>query len=75
LFSLGLTQLRHATSQRHVFACGSKVLTDLFVYSFSARSAGKQFTIEKYRTALPKAQCAIWVSFSPLAELMTMDAA
>jgi hypothetical protein len=24
---LGLTQLRHAASQRHVFACGSKVLT------------------------------------------------
>jgi hypothetical protein len=29
LYVLGLTQLRLSASQRHVFACGSKVLTDL----------------------------------------------
>jgi len=44
---LGLTQLRHAASQRHVFACGSKVLTDLLVCGFSARSAEKPHTREQ----------------------------
>jgi hypothetical protein len=56
LTSLGLTQLRHLGSQRSVFACGSMVLADLLVYSFSARSAEKPYTIEKEHTTLPKAK-------------------
>jgi hypothetical protein len=43
---LGLTQLRHSTSQNQVFACGSMVLADLLVCGFSALRAEKPHTIE-----------------------------
>jgi hypothetical protein len=42
----GLAYLRYSASQRHVIACGSKVLADLFVCRFSARSAEKRHTLE-----------------------------
>jgi hypothetical protein len=44
---LGLTQLPHAASQRHIFACGSKVNTNLLVCSFSALRAEKPHTLEQ----------------------------
>ena len=53
--NVGLAQLRHSASQRHIFACGSMVLADLLVYGFSALRAEKPYTIETNRTALPKA--------------------
>ena len=62
LYLLGLTQLRHSASQRHVFACGSIVLADRLVCGLGALRAPKPHTIEKERTALPKAQYAICVS-------------
>ena len=55
-FFLGLTQLRHSASQRHVFACGSMVRADLFVCGFSALRAEKPHTIKMARTMLPQAK-------------------
>jgi hypothetical protein len=39
-----------------LFACGSMVLIDHFVYRFSARSAEKRYTTKMESTALPKAK-------------------
>jgi len=61
-FMTGLTKLCHSASQRHVFACGSKVRADLLVCGFSALRTEKPHTIEKERTTLPKAQYANCVS-------------
>src|SRR5439155_378289 len=58
---IGLAQLHHSASQRHVFACGSKVHAELFACGFP-RVARKTAHNQKESTALPKAQRTNWIS-------------